>query len=217
MQSRQRKDNRSEALASSVTLEKRLIVERRFREEPKPTRRRKSPILRKCEDLMEALWEDGYRHEISWRLLRDYVIAICGGFRTTVVDYLGRRAKYYRSRGRVGVLKAPARQGYLEKFGFIEKRSPKIVTLHHERVTRPYHNEQTNIVNFSLSDSRKKDEGKEDAMASTNDTTVLLHTQSEREIKKLSQTCQKLQIAHDELRILRSCQRDGRLFFDEQV
>jgi len=206
MQRRQRKANES---ASSITFEKRLVVERRFREKSKPTRRRKSPILRKCEDLMEALWEDGYRHEISWRLLRDYVIAICGGFRTTVVDYLGRRAKYYRSRGRVGVLKTPAKQGYLEKFGFIEKRSPKIVILHHERVNRPYHNEQTNIVSFSLSNSRKNGEGKEGAIAPTNYTTLLLHTQREREIKKSNQTCQKLQLTHDELGILRACQRAG--------
>jgi hypothetical protein len=209
MQGRQRKDNGSEALTSSVTFEKRLVVERRFREESKPTLRRKSPILRKCEDLMEALWEDGYHHEISWRLLKEYVIAICGGFRTTVVDYLGRRAKYYRSRGRMGVLKTPAKQGYLEKFGFIEKRSLKIVILHHERVNRPYHNEQTNIVSFSLSNSRKNGKGKEGEIAPTNYTTLLLHTQREREIKKFNQTCQKLQLTHDEMRALRACQRYG--------
>ena len=209
MQRRQRKGNESQEIASGITFEKRLVVERRFREESKPTRRRKSPILRKCEDLMAALWEDGYCHEISWRLLRDYVIAICGGFRTTVTDYLGRRAKYYRSRGRVGVLKTPAKQGYLEKFGFIEKRSPKIVTLHHEGVNRSYHYKQTNIVSFSLSNSRKKDAGKEGVIAPTNDTTLLLHTQREREIKKFNQTCQKLQLTHDELRILKASQQDS--------
>lgn len=90
-----------------------------------------------------------------------------GGFRTTITDYLGRRAKFYKKRGLEGVLKTPAKQGYLEKFGFIEKVSPKIVILHHERVNRSYHYVQESIVNFSLSNSRSENERIEGAVAPT--------------------------------------------------
>lgn len=89
----------------------------------KPKQRRKSPILNKCEDLMQILWEDGYRKEMPWHTLKEYIIATCGGFRTTITDYLGKRAKYYQSRGRKGILKTPAKQGYLERFGFIQKKN----------------------------------------------------------------------------------------------
>lgn len=113
--------------------------------------RRKSPILNKCEDLMQILWNEGYRQQITWNLLRDYVIKCCGGFRTTIQDYLGKRAEYFKSRGREGCLKTPSKKGYLEKFGFIEFLNRQIVYLDHERVDRDYHRNQVLIdgVNFS--------------------------------------------------------------------
>jgi hypothetical protein len=107
---------------------------------------------------MEALWEDGYEKQITWHELKDYIIKYIGGFRTTITDYLGRRAIPYKSRGMHGVIKHPAKKGYLEKFGFIEKISPKLVALHHERVNRAYHYVQSNIINFSLSNSADSNE-----------------------------------------------------------
>jgi hypothetical protein len=114
--------------------------------------RRKSPILRKCEDLMETLWGDGYRQQITWNLLREYIVKHCGGFRTTQQDYLGRRAEYYKSRGREGCLKTPARKGYLEKFGFMQVVNRKIIFLDHVKVDREYHRKQLQVdgVSFSL-------------------------------------------------------------------
>ena len=126
-------------------------LERPFSKPVKPKQRRQSPILRKCEDLMEALWEDGYHNEIPWHTLRDYVVSMCGGFRTTVTDYLGKREVFYKSRGRQGVLKCPAKKGYLEWFNFVSLKSPRIVNLHHENVQRRYHCKQSDIVSFSLS------------------------------------------------------------------
>jgi hypothetical protein len=120
-----------------------------------PKKKRKSTILRKCEDLMEILWNEGYRKEISWNVLRDYVERHCGAFRETVKDYLGKRAEYYKSRGREGTLKSSGRKGYLEKFGFIEFLNPKIVFLMHERVDADYHRAQRNIVKISQSISHK--------------------------------------------------------------
>ena len=186
-----------------------LTVDSQFREPAKPKRRRKSPILRKCEELMEILWEDGYRNEIPWHTLRGYVVAVCGGFRTTVSDYLGKRAKYYKSRGREGVLKTPAKQGYLEGFGFIKKKSPKIVSLNHEGVRRSYHCEQSNIVSFSLSNSHKEYERTVGAIAPTNSDKNNNNTKSEREIKKFKQTCQKPTLTSEELRILEASTREG--------
>jgi len=147
-------------------------------------RRRQSPILRKCEDLMQALWEDGYRLQIPWNVLRDYVERVCGGFRTTVTDYMGRLAIPYRSRGREGCIRCGAKKGYLERFGFIERaKNPKIVFLLHERVGRDYHVKQTNVVDFSLSLSREG-EREEGAIAPTYSTTLTTTTtQRERETK----------------------------------
>lgn len=137
----------------------------------KPSIRRKSPILRKCEDLMETLWNDGYRKQITWNLLRDYITQCCGGFRTTVQDYLGRRAEYYKSRGREGCLKTPAKKGYLEKFGFIEVLNAKILFLIHEKVDREYHRKQLLVdgVSFSLTNSHKVERGNEGAEAVVDD------------------------------------------------
>jgi hypothetical protein len=128
-----------------------------------PKKKHKSTILRKCEDLMEILWNEGFRKEISWDLLRQYIEAHCGGFRTTLSDYLGKRAEYYRSRGKEGTLKSSGKKGYLEKFGFIEFLNPKIVFLIHERVDRDYHRAQSNIVKISLSNSHMETEASNDA------------------------------------------------------
>lgn len=100
---------------------------------------------------MQILWNEGYRKQITWNLLRDYIIQHCGGFRTTIHDYLGKRAEYYKSRGREGCLKTPAKKGYLEKFGFIEFLNRQIIFLDHERVDRDYHREQTLIHGVSFS------------------------------------------------------------------
>lgn len=151
----------------------------------KPKQRRKSSIYRKCEDLMEILWEDGYKNMIARHLLEDYVLKICGGFRTTVNDYLGKAPKYYRSRGREGCLKAPAKKGYLEKFGFIEDFNPRLVNLLHERVNRHYHWEETKLldgVSFSHTlSARVNGEATAPIGATENDYTTT--TKSEREIK----------------------------------
>jgi hypothetical protein len=101
---------------------------------------------------METLWGDGYRQQITWNLLREYIVKHCGGFRTTQQDYLGRRAEYYKSRGREGCLKTPARKGYLEKFGFMQVVNRKIIFLDHVKVDREYHRKQLQVdgVSFSL-------------------------------------------------------------------
>lgn len=100
---------------------------------------RKSTILRKCEDLMELLWNEGFQFQISWDTLRTYVESTCGGFRTTINDYMGKRHRNPHL----------CRSGYLEKFGFAEREPNSwIFLLHHERVQRSYFNEPTN---FSLS------------------------------------------------------------------
>jgi len=146
-------------------------------------KRRRSPIFAKCEDLMEELWNCGYRKEIPFETLRYYVQLVCGGFRTTVFDYLGKRAKFYTSRGREGILKEPAKFGYLERFGFVSLKSPRIMNLHHENVSRSYHYLQSNVVNFSLSQSNIETS---ENIRSNDDSTLLLHTKRERETKELT-------------------------------
>lgn len=166
----------------------RLVVQPTF-PKWKRRKRRKSVILTRCEDLMEALWEDGYHYQTTWDVLRHYIVVMVGGFRTTVTDYLGKRAKYYRSRGREGVLKKAAKKGYLERFGFIVKVSPKLVNLLHVNVDRPYHYEQTNIVNFSLSLSTEADERTIGAIAPTKVLTTTT-TKRERENQLLTRLTQ---------------------------
>jgi len=156
---------------------------------------------------MEALWEDGYRLQVPWKLLREYVVAMIGGFRTTVADYLGKRARYYSSRGREGVLKKPAKKGYLERFGFIEKKSPKLVVLLHERVGRPYHYEQTNMDDFSLSNSVESNERTVGAMTPIG-TILTTTTKREREIKSLHENGKSMLTA-EEMRILDAARRRG--------
>jgi hypothetical protein len=138
---------------------------------------------------MEELWNEGYRKQISYHTLKHFIMLVCGGFRTTVNDYLGTRDKYYRSRGRKGVLKSKGRPGYLERFGFIEKvknsRAP-LVCLHHERVDRPYHCMQSNIVSFSLSKDAEGNERIEGALAPT--TTLHTTTYKRRERNRLSES-----------------------------
>lgn len=57
-----------------VLRERYLVVEREYQHRlARPKRRRKSPVLKKCEDLMEILWEDGYRKQITWHKLREYI------------------------------------------------------------------------------------------------------------------------------------------------
>ncbi len=196
--------------SETITFEKRLTVERRFPAPFKPKRRRKSPILRKCEGLMEQLWEDGYRQQITWHQLRGYIVELIGGFRTTVTDYLGKRASYYRSRGRIGVVKHPAKRGYLEEFGFIERKTPKLVILHHERVNRGYHRLQTNIVNFSLSLSADSNERIEGAVAPTNTaTTTTTYTRRERNLEVDTNVSKTSRLTPAELRILKAATKEG--------
>lgn len=189
---------------------KRIFIERSLAEPipRKPRVRRRSPIYRKCEDLMEELWNEGYRKQISCHILRHFIMLVCGGFRTTVNDYLGTRNKYYRSRGRRGVLKKKGRPGYLERFGFIEKvkgsRAP-LVNLHHERVDRSYHHMQINIVSFSLSKDAEANERIEGATAPTANyyTTT---TYKKRERNRLSESI----LLPEEERILNLAEDPGR-------
>lgn len=157
---------------------------------------------------MQILWEDGYRKEMPWHTLKQYVIAICGGFRTTITDYLGKRAKYYKGRGREGILKTPGKQGYLERFGFIQKKTPKLVSLNHERVRRSYHYEQSNITKFSLSNSRRE-QGEREVTAFIEYDKNNNNTQKERENKSLHENVKEPTPKAEELRILRAATREG--------
>jgi len=170
----------SERIAEKVTLQKQVTLERLLT--IRPRQRKKSPILRKCEELMEILWDDGYQKQITRNELTKYVKKTCGGFRTTVTDYMGRLAISYKSRGREGCIKYPAKKGYLEDFGFIERhpKNPRLVFLLHEKVSRPYHYTQTNVDSFSLSFSARENENVEATERIYNTTTT---TKSEREIK----------------------------------
>jgi hypothetical protein len=167
--------------------------------------RRKSPILRKCENLMETLWTEGYRKQITWNLLREYITKHCGGFRTTQQDYLGRRADYFKSRGREGCLKTPARKGYLEKFGFIQVLNAKIIFLDHERVDRDYHRSQAKVdgASFSLTCLQGGIENGETRENEREEREI----QSERE--KLSPTLVSHNLTSEEQAIL-TAQPDGK-------
>lgn len=145
---------------------------------------RRSPIFKKCEDLLEELWYLGYRKQISWKVLTRYVEMVCGGFRTTVTDYLGKQPSYYRGRGRAGVLKKSGKHGYLERFGFIKRISPKVVLLIHEMVDRSYHYLQTDVADFSLSFSDTNENDMVGAKAPIHNIINNNNTESERETKK---------------------------------
>jgi hypothetical protein len=177
----------TERIAEEVTLHKRVTIQRTLAERPRQNR--KSPILRKCEDLMETLWNDGYRKQITWSELTKYVKRICGGFRTTLTDYMGRLTIHYKSRGREGCIKYPAKKGYLEDFGFIERhpKNPRLVFLLHEKVNRPYHCAQVNVDSFSLSLSARQNENLEATENVDNTTTT---TKSERETKPVEEFSQ---------------------------
>jgi hypothetical protein len=199
------------------------VIERPFYLSPlaQKRQRRKSPIKNRCDDLMEALWEDGYRKEIPWTKLKQYLVSMIGGFRSTLTDYLGTQDKVYRSHGREGVLKSKGKPGYLEEFGFIERKSPKIVSLIHERVNRDYHYVQGNVVNFSLSNCGKDSVETEAPIGAvqTRDGEER-DTKREREVQSLHENVKTVEgplygdingpeLTAEELRILGAAKKEG--------
>lgn len=118
------------------------LIERTFTTEPKYRRRIRrghTIVIERCKDVMEGLWQDGYRKKCTKKDLDRMVFLCAGGDKRTIRKYIG----YYRTRARRYV------PGYLQRLGYIEKITghglKAIYILNHFKVNRSYHYQQTRI------------------------------------------------------------------------
>lgn len=100
--------------------------------------RKHSIVKEKCNQLMKMMWDLGYRNKIPHGDLRYLICEYIGGDRGTVRAYLGFRGRVQHNifgSKVIGIM----REGYLQIFGYAERKNAKAWILSHKNVPLPYH------------------------------------------------------------------------------